>query len=46
MLVQDVLYFGVPSLEQKINLGVSFLIKSRVAISSGVSIWENNSSGY
>ena len=29
--------FGVPFFEQKINLGVSFLVKSQVVINSGVS---------
>ena len=32
MLVQDVPFFGVPFIKEKINFGVSFLVKSQVVI--------------
>ena len=38
--------FWVPFLEQKINFGVSFLVKSQVVITFGVSFKKNNSLGY
>ena len=37
MQVRDVPFFGVPFFEQKINFGVSFLVKSQVVINFGVS---------
>ena len=37
MKVRGVPFFGVPFLEQKINFGVSFLVKSQVVINLGVS---------
>ena len=37
MQVRDVPFFGVPFFEQKINFGVSLLVKSQVVINFGVS---------
>ena len=37
MWVRDVQFFGMSFLEQKINFGVSFLVKSQVVINFGVS---------
>ena len=37
MRVRDVPFFGVSFFEQKINFGVSFLVKSQVVINFGVS---------
>ena len=37
MKVRDVPLFGVPFFEQKINFGVSFLVKSQIVINFGVS---------
>ena len=46
MQVRDVPFFGVPFFEQKINFGVSLLVKSQVVINFGVSFWKNTSLGY
>ena len=35
--VWEVPFFGVPFFEQKINFGVSFLVKSQVVINFGAS---------
>ena len=37
MPVRDVPFLGVPFFEQKINLAVSFLVKSQFVINFGVS---------
>ena len=37
MKVRDVPFFGVLFFEQKVNFGVSFLVKSQVVINFGVS---------
>ena len=37
MQVWDVPFFGVPFFEQKINFGLSFLVKSQVVINYGMS---------
>ena len=37
MLVRDVQFFGVSYFEQKINFGVSYLVKSQVVINFGMS---------
>ena len=37
MRVRDVPFFGVSFFEQRINFGVSFLVKSQVVINFGVS---------
>ena len=37
MQVRDVPFFEVPFFEQKINFGVSFLVKSQLVINFGVS---------
>ena len=37
MQVRDVPFLGVPFFEQKMNFGVSFLLKSQVVINLGVS---------
>ena len=37
MQVRDVPSFGIPFLEQKINFGISSLVKSQVVIDFGVS---------
>ena len=39
-------FFGAPFFEQKINFGVSFLVKSQVVVNFGVSFWKTNSLGY
>ena len=38
--------FEVPFFEQKINFGVSLLVKSQVVINFGVSFCKNTSLGY
>ena len=38
MLAWDVPIFGVPFFEEKINFGVSILVKSQVVIHFGVSL--------
>ena len=43
MLVRDATFFGVSFPKQKINLGVSFLVKSKAVINFGVSFQKNNS---
>ena len=43
MQVRDVPFFGVPLFDQKINFGVSFLVKSKVVINFGLSFLKNNS---
>ena len=46
MLVRDMPFVRVPFFEQKINFGVSFLVKSQVVINFVVSFWKNYYLGY
>ena len=46
MLARDLPFVGVPLFEQKSNLEVTFLVKSKLVINFRVSFWKNNSSGY
>ena len=46
MQVRDATFYEVPFFEQKINFGVSFLVKSQEFINFGVSFKKNNCLGY